>query len=512
MKEEGTVMFKRLLLVMALLCCALPAMAAPVSTYVAEFKITGAPGKDDLRQALQSLLASRLSGDSVRLVGANDAPELTVIGTYITFGKVFSLDARIVSNSGKLVGKAFEQGESADDVIPAVGRLADKLNGEIAKVTGVTPGAADASRTAAPKGGQPAPPMSVTPSHGAVDPQKAGSEGDIIRPEGLAKAGESGMIGQRLEGVIIGIAPLKGGAKGRRELVVALEKELRLYGQDSGLQLLGVEKSFHGNEKIIAVDVADLDGDGVEELYVTMLQGDALASRVFTIEKGKFRLIASDLPYFFRGMAAGDGERRIYAQQMGLGEDFYGEIYELVKKGTGFETANPAKLPRFGNIYNVNRLKLKDGRTLFVALHPDGYLTVYDEKGENIWKGSDKFGGSEAYFTREDAQNMRITGSRDRKVFLEQRLTVTRDGHIVVPKNEGTFVIGDSRSFNKNSMYAFAWNGAVLEELWRTKQSQNYLSDYLYDEDRKELVIVEVVKKAGIIDKGASAISVKRVE
>jgi hypothetical protein len=230
------------------------------------------------------------------------------------------------------------------------------------------------------------------------------------------------------------------------------------------------------------------------------------------VEKGKFRQIATGLPYFFRGILAQDGTTRIYVQQIGRDEDFYGDMYELVKKGSEFETVNPLKLPRFGNIYTVNRFKGKDGKPLFVVLNPDGYLLVYDEKGESLWKSSEKFGGSETYFTREDLQNIRITGNPYRKVFLEQRLTITKDGHIIVPKSEGTFVMGESRSFTKNYVYAFAWNGASLDEIWHTKLSQNYLSDYLYDEEQKELVLLEVVKKEGIIEKGASAISVKRVE
>jgi len=52
----------------------------------------------------------------------------------------------------------------------------------------------------------------------------------------------------------------------------------------------------------------------------------------------------------------------------------------------------------------------------------------------------------------------------------------------------------------------------MLDELWHTKQSQNYLADYSYDEGTKELVMLEVVKKAGLLDKGASALLIKRVE
>jgi len=501
---------------MVLLFCSLPAMAAPVRVYVEEFKVTGAVGKDDYRQALQSLLASRLSGENVTLAGANEAPELKIAGTYIVFGKVFSLDARVVTGSGTFVGRAFEQGESSDDVIPAVGRLADKLSAEIAKLSAAGPVAPAPTPSTGHK--EVTSPGVTVPSGAAssiVRPSRvetAKVEGDIIRAAGVTKAGESGMIGQRLDGVMVGIAQLKGAEKGKRDLVVALERELRLYGQDKGLTLLATESAFSGTEKILGVDVADLDGDGVEELYVTIIQGEKLVSRVYQVEKGKFRQIAVNLPYYFRQVMTGSGVSRICVQQISLSDDFYGDMYELVKKGNSFSTNNPVKLPRFGTIFNVAMLKGKDGNPLFVELHPDGYLTVYDEKGENLWRSSDKFGGSEAYFTREDPQNMRVTGSRDRKIFLEQRMVVTKDGTIIVPKNEGTFVIGDSRSFNKNSIYAFAWNGATLDELWHTKPSQNYLSDFLYDEGQKELVLLEVVKKAGIFEKGASAIAIKRVE
>jgi hypothetical protein len=61
-------------------------------------------------------------------------------------------------------------------------------------------------------------------------------------------------------------------------------------------------------------------------------------------------------------------------------------------------------------------------------------------------------------------------------------------------------------------VYSFAWNGAALEERWHTKPSQNYLADYAYDEARKELVLLEVVKKPGMFEQGASAISIKKVE
>jgi len=504
------------LALITLLLCTIPAAAAPLKISVAEFKVTGAAGKDELKGALQSMLASRLAGENLQVVGASDTPDMTVIGTYIVFGKVFSLDGQVVAHNGSVIGRAFEQGEAADDVIPAIGRLAQKLTGIIGKTTGAvldTPKipAASPLRTVPAAGPSvaPAPPADIVRP---VPIEVAKKEADIIRPVQVTRAGDSGMIGQRIDGVMIGMVQVRRVDKGSRDLVVALEKELRFYHQEKNLNLLDTEKGFGDTEKIISIDCADLDDDGVQELYVTAFNGDQLASRVYLLENGRFKKVAKELPYFFRSNSAKGKGRKIYAQEMSVNEDFYGALYEVVKTGSSFTTRNPLKLPRFANIYNMNQFPDKDGKNLFVMIHPDGYLTVYDEKGERLWKSSDKFGGSEVAFSREDVQNMSTTGNRYRKRFIEQRITVTESGEIIVPKNEGTFVVGDNRVYDKSSVYAFAWNGASLEELWHTRVSQNYLSDYSYDSEHKELVFLEVVKKAGVMENGATAVVIKRVE
>lgn len=501
---------KRFLILMAaaafLLVPVSSLFAAPLRVHLAEFKVTGAPNSDELRGSLQALLASRLEGGELQVVDAGEKADLDVAGTYILFGKVFSLDARVSSPSGKVVARAFEQGESADDTIPAMGRLAQKLLQEIGKYVakgGEASGVAVAVQAAREPRGELIRPETVR----AKKP-----EGDIIRAERSVRSEGSGMIGQRLEGDLLGMALIGRVDAEQRVIAVADQKELRLYSQGKELSLLATDKGFGEDENIIGIDSADLDSDGTAELYVTALRGSELSSRVYLVEKGGVRKIASDLPYYFRAITLKGTERKVLAQQMGRDEDFFGDLYEVAKKGNGFTIVNPVRLPRFANLFNTNILPGKGGEELFVVLHPDGYLLVYDRKGENLWRGSDKFGGSETYFRRDDSQNMRVTGSQYRKRFIEQRLTVTVSGDVIVPRNEGSFVMGDSRSFNKSSVYAFAWNGAALEELWHTKVSQNYLADYAYDQERKELVLLEVVKKEGVGEKGASAIAVKKVE
>jgi len=68
--------------------------------------------------------------------------------------------------------------------------------------------------------------------------------------------------------------------------------------------------------------------------------------------------------------------------------------------------------------------------------------------------------------------------------------------------------------YKKGAVYSLYWNGAALEELWRTKDTQNYMPDYFFDESRNELVLLQLNQREDIImrTKGASSLQIKKVE
>jgi hypothetical protein len=173
---------------------------------------------------------------------------------------------------------------------------------------------------------------------------------------------------------------------------------------------------------------------------------------------------------------------------------------------------NPLKLPRFGYLNNFNQLKDGAGNLLTLVFNDDGYLIVFDQQGKELWRSTDKLGGSDVSYKLDDSQNMRFTGSRYRWRFLDQRITVLASGEVVVPQNSGTFVVGNQRLYKKSTVYGFAWNGSILEERWHLKENPSYLADYVLDEERKELLLLQVVKKAGIKEKGASVLAVKKLD
>jgi len=504
-------------LVSAFLLIAIPnaSPAAPLKTYVTEFGVSGSPNRDELKGTLQGLLASRLNPDQVQLVESQDKAELLVAGSYSLFGKSFSLDVMLKSMGSGLIRKVFEQGDGQDDLLPAIGRLAQKIDRELAK-SAFTPAVAPAPVVApAPRPAQtytvPVP-ATVAPSGSskAAPPVVIPADGYVVRSESGSQDVPGSWTSAPLEGIFSCLATGRTLPSGEMEIFLANDQAVRYYTRGADLKQIA-EVTIPEPGKILALDSADLDGDGVPELYVTVIDRGALSSLVYLVKGNGLEKIAGNLPWFFRGIGPDLKSRVVYTQELSTGGKFYPQVAELVKTGSVFSTTNPRKLPRSGYVFNFNRL----GGTAadpYVVLNEDGRLVVSSPDDTELWISNDKYGGSERSFRIESHEKMRTTGDQYFLTFLEQRITITPQGELLVPHNEGFLTIGNNRSYSKYSLHAFTWNGSSLKEKWHTRPNQSYLADYAYDPASRELILLEVVKKAGLFGKGRSVISINKID
>ena len=103
-------------------------------------------------------------------------------------------------------------------------------------------------------------------------------------------------------------------------------------------------------------------------------------------------------------------------------------------------------------------------------------------------------------------------GEEYRWVFLQQRIFAMPDGSLILPRNEGSLVIGNMRSYNRHSLRLLKWSGSVFREQFKSEQRAGYLADYAYDPATKELITLEVTMKEGVFGKGRSIINVLMIE
>jgi hypothetical protein len=482
------------------------ASASQIRVYVSDVNAIGTANRDEMKMTLQSLLSSRLNGDRILAVGSAAEADVLISGTYVAIGKIFSVDALARTVAGKTLARAFVQGDNQDELIPSIGKLADKLSADLIKLQ--VEGDVQASVPAPPSKG---------PSDILRQPQEAIRRvpaEDIIRQEKqthTSASGEKGWISRRLPGAANILAVGAALPDGSREVFLGQDNRVQYFRQGEVMKLIATV-DFRANEKVISVDAADADGDGRQELYITVIRGGELASQVWEVQGDKLVRIPGDFPYYFHSISLGGGLNRLYLQEMSPDQDFFGDLYEAHRNGSTITKGNPIKLPRYGNIYNFNQFKAKDGTTLSVVISGDGYLTVYNQEKKEMWRSNDRFGGTNLYFEREDQQNVRSTGELYRKVFLGMRIQVTAKNEVVVGRNEGTFVVGNVRFYKKGSVYCFQWDGSSLEELWRTREVQNYMPDYWFDEVRSELLLLQMPQKPGPGEEGAASLAIKKVE
>jgi hypothetical protein len=455
-----------------------PCNAERLKAYVTRFSVCSAENRDELNGALQTLLMSRLNSEQIQAIENQSEAEILIAGSYIVFGTVFSLDAVIRTSSGAFIDRVFVQGDTQNELIPSVAEMARQLQRAIL-VWKPTLAVGAAGDTVAPTAGKSLPVV-------AKKERPAKPEAVIIPKE--SELPEKTWVSQKIPGTMNNNAGGWSVAANGTEIFISGDRTLRYYRKARELKFLS-EVAFEADEKIIGIDLADLDHDGTPEIYVSLLKGVLPVSQVYVPDNSLLRKIGDNIPYLLRAIALEGKENKIFAQKTDAGGNFTGDIYELIKSGDDFVVRNPMQLPLFGNLYNFNKIANSKGKGLFIVSHPDGYLLVYSKEKKQLWKSRDKFGGSENSLCPSGT-----TGSSTpcKNLSLPQRLLVTPGGNVIVARNTGLTTDNAMRHYSKNNVVQLSWNGSSLQEKWRSEQSPNYLADFAYDDLRKELLLLEV--------------------
>ncbi len=315
-------------------------------------------------------------------------------GTLTAFGDRISTDAELMDlKTGEPVLNFHEIGEKNGDAIVHAELLADRI---VDTLKDGKPPAVDSESDHA-KAGEKIPGQTES----AVSEKAGGS------PDQTAPYFKSEPIQDALSGLTVG--DLDG--DGVKEIACASNNTLRIFRyKDDRLELL-CESDTKTNNSIIGVDMADIDGDGKAELFITRHDNRGGLKSVVMVWNGTgLDTVSEDLNFYFRNVHFGKHDYVLLGQKRGMAgidseftmdpadELFQGGIFEIVKTESGYGPGKQINTPQDHIIYGFAVGDPADSlKSAMVAFTNHERLRIVDNSGETVWNSDEYYGGGTLY-------------------------------------------------------------------------------------------------------------------
>jgi hypothetical protein len=477
-----------------------------------------------------SQFSGEIDSEAAQKLGETLGADFVVFGSLTKLGDSASLDLKVLDVKGeKPPSSVYVQAKKLEEIIGQVDVLARKVD---EKILGYSLGPAVAEKPPeAPKQAAQAaavpppvftpPPPSPQPSQPSSPPPVFGPPPGVRSVTGFAAGdfSQSQSFPYHFRGMAMG--DLDG--DGKNEVVFIDEKNLYIYRWEANeFRLLKKITGKEATDQFMAVDVADINKDGKAEIFVSNFPANAyqpgyrLYSFVVAFQDGDFRVVASDLDWFFRVVDWEGKGPVLLGQKKGVDTGFYGPIYEIGWDGKKYKDLRKAEIPNgVYSPYGFAPFRYGD-QTFFVFIDDDFRLKVLDQKGKRVWKSTAYYGSDIVFQIKPVLPTGMYQG--DEFSFVNVRL-LARGDEIIVIRNlspVGNFFKRE-KVFGGGEIQALVWTGSTFIERWKSKEIQGYVADFqIQDFDAvpgKELVVAVNLPKESILSLGgSSALMVSRVQ
>jgi len=482
--------------------------------------------KSSITEALTKTGKKDLTTGDVYGLGKTLGVDYVVWGSMTKIGNSISLDGKLLDVAAYTspVG-LFEQCRGIDEVIPKINTFAENITYHL--LGQVPPSLASSSTpVTAPPSGQPAPQPSQSSKNIEALKTPEGTYTSIIDPEfinvrsRLDRKGfwKSRRYNSEFKGMDIGDV----NSDGLNEAVIIDEDSVFIY-QKTGKELRLIKKiPSKSHASNIAVDVADINENGVPEIIVTSTRKTSLNSFVLEFQEGAFVEIASGLRWFLRVITP-SGNPVLLGQTAGIDAPFETDIHEIVWEDGEYVEGNRMLIPKGLSVYGLAVDTIDKGyKERVIALDEYDHLRIYKKtkkpltqiniiggSDEILWKSADVFGGSNNLLNmgrRGPTPADEEADELDNQYVNVRILTydINRDGRneIIVVKNlsSSTRIFENIRAFTKSEIYNLEWDGMGMVENWRTRTIQGYVADYQFkdiDNDGQNDIVLAVVLTPG---------------
>lgn len=436
------------------------------------------------RQAVRKAMEDSGSADPA-VIGPAVGAELVLKGSITGLGNLISLDLRAVRVVGEAADERFfATANSPGEVIAAIDQLVVEVGRNMFK--GGLKQSGSEVRFGPVGPAQVEPPKEEKAATGsgadqAVHPDR------LFRDQAVPAAGLPGrpeMI-SRSQSLALEVQDLDVGdvfGDGSQVVIMAEEHLVHVYRQDGNkLVEAGKIPAPPKFARAVAVNLADLNGNGRAELYISTISDFKPYSYVVEWDGKGFVILSEKQPWHIRPVNLPGRGLVLVGQQAADDRPVREGLYVLTMTNGKLAGGEKLAVPDSVNLFEFTMADFNgDGQPEVAAVDDSGVLSLYGADGEVLWRGSDTYAHTVRYIGK-------ASGASDDKTNrnVPSRLIaadVNGDGRpdLVVMKNPSgvAALLKSISSFTGGSVQFLAWNGISFVDVWNTGEIGSYLADY----------------------------------
>ena len=471
-------------------------------------------GREETEKALEAVTGP-INEEAARQIGENLNADFVLFGSLTVFGNSVSIDAKMVDVSGKKQKLAFfNHSQGMDEVIPQINIIAGDINEKVFGVKSTVNTPPPVSSTPAPESQRRdihAHPETLLKNEvtGEEPPLQGGQNSLLVQDGNTRELSTKFWKSRNFKNLFNGLALGDVDKDGKIETVIITPHEVNLYRFENNRFSRSRKIGENKRKNFIGVDIADINGNGYPEIFVTSLNSFKTGISSFVLEYNgqKYVKIIKSCPWYFRVVELPGQGRILLGQKNSSANPFSGKIYKMLWENSEYVPGEVIKAPRRSNLMGLTLADIMNsGENVVAAYNQSDKIQLIDQSGNELWKGSEPFGGSTLYFA------MPITGPGDieNRKYLPMRILcrdVNSDGkpEVIAVKNDGkgSRLLGQFRTFTKSHIESLAWDGLGLTPFWKTRTISGHVRDFsvgdFNNDGADELVAVVILKEGSII-------------
>jgi TolB-like protein len=206
------------------------------------------------------------------------------------------------------------------------------------------------------------------------------------------------------KGIINGIACGDTNGDKKQEVVIIYEHRIEILQAAPNGKLIRQSRIDDSDYMdIIGLDIADINGNGLAEIFVTRIgpRTGRLQSFVLEFQSGSYKKIAKDLPWYFRVIKDIHDNKKLFVQKNSSNGPYSERgVFSAHWENNAYVPGERISVPDGFNIMSF-ALDNLSGTSKRNAVFTDMYgnLKLFNETGTVEWSGDETYGGSELFYT-----------------------------------------------------------------------------------------------------------------